>query len=739
MNAPTHGIAAALLVAATTWLPQDPAPARARDDPDAGCRVCHPAAVDGLRLSRHRALLSDAATCTACHEDAGAHAASARRAELELVPAGPVLRAACVRCHGDVDWPTRSALHPWVRSEEVARAELDGRAPIEPPALPDARGLGSFGWSGAVQLGYRFVSRSGSVDRFDTDLDLEPGLRLVEGRITGTGSSDWLDRVELGADDVGDPWTRLRAELAKDGLYEAAASREERVLVHRTRGDYDRVEREERTTAFQLDVDLGDALGLWGDFTRFHDDGVWLTRRIGGRGIAPQTFVPGVTSPRRTESDEVNAGLRGVLLDTGFRAGVGWLDERTDDRWSFARPAPGNPLVVESEDFRSVAVLEGPTALLSLDRDFDGLRIEADARWRELDRDVDARGTRTGFDTLEFETDTTSVARGEARTAIVDLDAIADLGDDAALLLDLSWREHRERMDLSQVDVTRFPVAGGGVTTRDDRAQRTAQRRVSGALELEVEPLDGVTLSAGWGFVREELRLPDLVLGDADAVGGTIRDDGAIAGAEWRFAEGWRVRARYTDFGQSGLLLHEQREDEARTGSVSLRWERDAASVEVFARHRFAANDLARFRSEQDAFGATATWSGAELADLFASWVLTDTDSRTLTTFYFDPDPTPVPTIVGFEGDTHSATLGVSLWPDRPVQWRNDASLTDTSGSFDVATWRLRSEVTYAPFPGGRLGVRWEHLEYDEQGGLDDWEADLVMVTWRQSFGSAAR
>ena len=47
-------------------------------------------------------------------------------------------------------------------------------------------------------------------------------------------------------------------------------------------------------------------------------------------------------------------------------------------------------------------------------------------------------------------------------------------------------------------------------------------------------------------------------------------------------------------------------------------------------------------------YGTTVSAVIAEGIDLSGTYAFTDTDSRTLTNFYFDPDPTPQATVVGF-------------------------------------------------------------------------------------------
>src|SRR5690606_7938016 len=238
-----------------------------------------------------------------------------------------------------------------------------------------------------------------------------------------------------------------------------------------------------------------------------------------------------------------------------------------------------------------------------------------------------------------------------------------------------------------------------------------------------------------WGFSREDLRLPLLAPSSTDPTGGTLEDDGAIAALRWQPFDAWTLSARYTDFGQSGLFLHERQEDEARTATVSLRYAEESLSGEVFARHRRSANDFASHRSERNSYGLNATWTPWHGLDLFGSYVFAETDSRTLTNFFFDPDPTPVPTVVGFTGNTHIGTLGVGWEPADRLAWRNDFVWARTTGDFDVRTVTWRSDLQFRVTGSGRAGLRYDLIDYGDSTGTDDYHADLVLVYWAQSIG----
>ena len=121
--------------------------------------------------------------------------------------------------------------------------------------------------------------------------------------------------------------------------------------------------------------------------------------------------------------------------------------------------------------------------------------------------------------------------------------------------------------------------------------------------------------------------------------------------------------------------------------------------------------------------GVTGGISPVEELNLQASWVWNDIDSRTLTNFYFDPDPNPVPTYVGFDGTTNTITGGLDLRPDDHIRWRFNGAFTDTDGSFDVRLFDWQSDFSVEVWKGGEAGVNFRYLDYDEQGSSDDYDA----------------
>ncbi|MCZ6833818.1 MAG: hypothetical protein O7F11_08740, partial [Acidobacteria bacterium] len=78
------------------------------------------------------------------------------------------------------------------------------------------------GWSGTVDLGYRFVSADGNEDKYREDVNLSEGLRLFNVELSSyRADSDLMDEFLFSASGLGgDPYTRAGLRLRKTGRYD---------------------------------------------------------------------------------------------------------------------------------------------------------------------------------------------------------------------------------------------------------------------------------------------------------------------------------------------------------------------------------------------------------------------------------------------------------------------------------------------------------------------------------------
>ena len=350
----------------------------------------------------------------------------------------------------------------------------------------------------------------------------------------------------------------------------------------------------------------------------------------------------------------------------------------------------------------------------------------------DLTRRIRGDGQQTGFDIGAFQTTTSAAADGDAQTWIADTTASWNVSDAAVLVADVRWIDHEEELDLDQSDVTIFPTLATTTTVQTVRNQRTSQRTFEGSIALDLAPTPWLSLSLGYGWSREYLTVPDLESGDGDFRSGLIQNDGLLVGASWRPDAAWTVEASHREFGQNGIQLHDIVEDRARRTEGRIRYRVEGLSAEVFFNHRDRQNDISQTRADDTSVGIRAAAQRGDDLDFRGSYSFRDLEARTLTNFYFDPDPTPVPTIVGFDGQTHTLSGGLGVRPSAGIEWRFDVLFTETTGSFDVRVFDWQSDLAVEVAPGGEAGVRVRYVDYAELGGSDNYDAALTMIYWRQ-------
>lgn len=706
---------------------------------DASCRACHPGPTRGLAATPHAVLLQradlHARSCTACHGDLTAHVQSARRpGEGALVRAPAVKAEACASCHAGVDYPVHKGAHPAVRVPQLTREPV---APADAPLLAElerSQESKDLQWSGLVAAGYRFVSRHGSRDRYETDLNLDPGARLKEFALEGRGhGAATFDRLSLTAHDIGDPNWDVAARAERDRSFTAGASYRRSDVRYRASGDWHRVDQQSGQASTDVAVDLSEHVRVFADFTSRSDQGFWLTNRIGNRNLTVLSTVAGVQSPRRFDGNETSVGFD--FHQDGWRATVAadYLDDRNRDRWMFSQPATANPTFTESEDFASDSSLRGPGGRILVGHTSEPLTFDVSARYRHLDRRIASQGTGSGFDIDEFTSTTTANGDGSARTWLLDGSATLDLSDQVALVADGHWRDHTEDLSLVQTDTVTYPTLGSVTQVTTINNPHTSQRLLEGSLALELSPCKEVDLSIGYGTAHQWLRVPLVDPTGNDFSAGYTRNSGFLASATWRPDQYWTARIRGQDFGQDGVALSEQVEDRARRAEASLGWKDDFRSLTTFGKWRRATNPVSDYRLESVSAGLTGTLQHGD-ADLSASYVWSRSDTSTLTNFYFDPDPNPVPTVVGFDGITNAVSVSLRLRPSSSVTWELAGGFATTSGSFDVTLLDWRADLRVRVLAQGFAGVEFRQVRYDEEGGADDYGAELVFVYWRQEF-----
>jgi hypothetical protein len=487
-----------------------------------------------------------------------------------------------------------------------------------------------------------------------------------------------------------------------------------------------------------LDIDLGSKWTLFTNFDRIERDGIVVTSRIGNTNVQPLTSVSDVRGPRSVTYDFAEVGIAGDLGSTEFTLSGEWHEEDAVDHRSWSRQSPVSPGFTESEVSRTDWSLRGPGARSTLRSDLagdDSLVFAMTLHYRHLDRRTVTDSTVRGFDIAEFVTTTDGVSQGTGQTFLADLSLTWQVMEILALIGDLRHLRHHEEQHLQLVDVTNYPGLGSTIVNDRSTVLTTNQEVIEGSFTVEATPVKELTLSAGYGFARENLRLPDLETGDQDFESGRIDTDGVIAGALWKPSKRWTLALDFRGFGMGKTQLNETSPDMGMTWKERVRYGGDGWSVELVGRHRHVENDKSDTRVDSNSASILLVLEPSETFSMHFSQTEIWVDSTALTNFYFAPDPTPVPTRVGFDGRTDTSVLGFVLRPFMRLAWTNDVSFTNADGDFDVNFLHVLSDIRYELSSHADLGLEGRAIHYsDEVAPSRDYDALIGMLYARLRF-----
>lgn len=700
------------------------------------CITCHPGSTKGLGKSVHRSLLGRADSCSACHTSAGAHARSAVDPNKQRLAAGAVVGTSCASCHGTQKFAMKEALHgfhlPPRKPSGTAVIQDPNRPEPRPPAVrpPAPTRKPGFEWAGLATIGYRFLDIHGSRDRYRSDFDLEEGVRLSEANYQGRflEGNSWLETIDIEAHDIGDPYEQVRGRFEKAGRFRVDAELRRSRMRYRASGDFHRVDRRQRATSYDLLIHLGDELEMFAGFARTNLEGYWLTNRIGNQNLTPVGSISSVTSPRRLDEDEAELGFTLGAGSTSLTLAAQYLDQRENNSWAYSQPATANPAFPESEASRATNSLEGPGARFSLAHHAGALSLDLQGRAFDRRRRTSTEGTIEGYDIARFTTTNQSVSAGAARTYLLDAGLSYELNDDLALHSEWRYLDHQEHMFFNQRDVTVHPTLSSTVTIDTLLNQRTSSRLREASAELEWQAVKGVWVSGGWGWSQEKLSLPDLSTDDDDITTGTVVEKGYLGNVVWRPTAHWSLRGHYRDFGQGGIQLTEIVDHHSRSTGGELKYTDGDAWVSLATRHRRSQNPVSDSRTNTTSYTLSSGYAVSESISSHLSYNLAQLDSRTRTSFYFNPSTTPVPTLVGFKGESHTAAGGLDWLATERLRLALLASYTTVQGDFELDLYNWSADASLQLTDRARAGVRIEQVDYHEASNPDDYSAWSAFV-----------
>jgi hypothetical protein len=625
------------------------------------CTVCHPGQIASLRRSPHHSLIREKEkdkTCLACHGEAEQHEDHPHEAKHFPKPA----LTHCASCHEEMkqipDLARRLA-HP--RKSEARQILLMPmpKENLQLDGLSNASTLPLF--EGFLELGYRFLSVSGNENVFKQDFGIKEGLMLrsIEASLRYPGDSE-IFTIE--GRDFGERASSADFETGK-GLWEKTSfsgNWRQRKTYQDAWGDYFALDRENEVYGANFDWELdSSARHVMGfDWERLVRRGQTLASSIGNPAQVPLQPASGVPVDFRLQVDRLTTIYSARLGDTQLNVDLVWEEQEQRDGLSYARPSPGNPGFTESESSSSEVQYSGPEAQLHMNGGQDlRWRIFLSGYYRE--NDYQQSGVFTGYDSSAFTVDSIGSGTGTSRRLAasfgLDWEAVPDITIDLGVnLFDLL-----DQSRFTWQDTLARPSPPSSTTTTRYWEPVTRLQKLEAILALEHDTSTRFRYGLGFAYTYQYLQVPDLDPGDQDYTRGSLNDFGPRGDIDWRPAKGSRLRASLELLATSGTTPTETQPEEGLRAKADLDqglaedWEMDLNFLYDDRR-----NDTSQTKRKTLSFGGGLLFTPEERTRLDFRVQYSDFDSSTLSTFYFAPSTTPVPTLVGYKGD--NMTLSTS-------------------------------------------------------------------------------
>ena len=686
---------------------------------DPSCTVCHPGQIQSLRRSPHHSLIREKAkdqTCLACHGAAPEHEEKPQEARFFPKPA----LSRCTDCHEDLkqipDLARRLA-HP--RKSE-AQELLNLPSPKENLQLEGQSNASQWPlFEGLLEMGYRFLSVSGNEGTFRQDFGVRDGvmLRSLEASLRYPGDSEIFT---LEGRDFGERASSAHFETGK-GLWEktrVAGRWRDRKTYQNAWGDYYALDRQHQVYGANLEFDLDTEARheLSFDWERIVRRGQTLASSIGNPAQVPLQPVRGVPVDFRLQVDRLTTSYGAKLgEETQLHVDLVWEEQSQRDGLDYNRPSPANPGFTESEGSSSQVFYRGPEAQFYINGGQDlHWRIFVSGYYRS--NEYRQSGLLTAYDSSAFTVDSFGSGTGSSRRLSASLgldweafpDVRIDLGVNLFDLLD------RNRFRI-QDTLTRITPPSSTTTTRTWEPVSRLQK-LEATLGLEHDTSTKFRYGLGLAYTHQYLQVPDLDPADQDFTQGSLDNFGPRADLSWRPVEGSRLRASLEVLATSGQTPTETQPEQGLRAKADLDqdlaedWDLDANFL--FDRRT---NDTSRTRRETLSFGAGLLYSPSEDSRLDLRAQYSDFDSSTLSTFYFAPSTTPVPTLVGYEGTNLTLSAG---W-EQQLAPRLDSDLylswQHLDGDLASAFLELSLDFRYRLGKGLSTGVRYSLWDWQDR------------------------
>ena len=725
--------------------PQDRVVAEAPGMKAASCTVCHPGSLASLRRSHHAKLIEkgkEATSCSSCHEKALAHAADSKNKSLFPAKA----ENACSSCHeGETRFTALSTerLRAFAHPSKARALEL-----LDSPSFGGEQGgrVATKGFpsksrapllfDGLLRLGWRFVDVDGSERGFDQDFGLDGGFRLARFELSARHAGEAalfhanardIDEREMGFG--------LRSGGGLSRRFSVDGTFQRRIYVHDAQLDFYSLDNRQSRSTASLSSELGELGDTVLSFTyeNLVRVGRTLAARIGNENLFPLQPLSGVPVDRRLESNSFRIGLEKGTAALSFGAELGWEEQRSREGLFFSRQSPANPGFTEIEDSSASSSLRGPDASFNLGLgDENGVRLSLAAHGNLRQTRYVEDGTLIAFDTSAFTTDSFGSGSGHSRRLVFTATLDLPVWDGGRFAFELGFRDSKDvtRFDLTQRTTRPSPPVSITVLSFLDHLVRLQERESQ--LGIISDLSDKLSIDVGYGFLEQRLLLPDLEPGDFDFHSGTLSSHGPNLSLDWRPDNDWSFSAAIDYLATGGKTPTETEPDQGIRAKAKIRHKlADSSWFEVNGSWDRRENDLSSTERDRQVYGGALSlspWDGAQL-ETRGNW--SRIHSRTLSTFFL-PAPTPVPTFVGFRGESTVFEIELETELNGPLHSSIRASYQRSTGSFASSLFQFEESVSYKLSDELQFGLTLRRLDFDDRkSSLDDY-ATTVWFLWAE-------
>jgi hypothetical protein len=500
------------------------------------------------------------------------------------------------------------------------------------------------------------VDVDGAKRRFDQDLGLDSGFRLTRLRaeLRHKKGGKWFQGELRDLEEREFEATAKTGRWLPQGAFLEARLRK-RKQVFDTGGDFHGYDRRRLNQSYHIIQEGNEEGEVHIGFERRSSRGRTVGTGIGNPNLSPLVPVQGIPIDVFSLEDRWNIGKSWGPPDSLIDLELGYENRRMREDLNYSRPSSIDPLVTESEVSRSASSFRGPDARF---------RWRKEGLWGESTLDLFLGGSYQtvhhveegqleGLDTTTFRTETLGLGRGDRREGTALLLLERPLGNDWSLLIEGLLIDHRNRSLFTRFDRTIRTSPPSNLLIRSDQTLITRMQERSLSLWVEGMLLPRLRLRLGYGYSHQKLQLPDLELGDQDFRSGSLERHAPEGSLIWNPREGMRLRLRAEGLATGGAKPTETQPELGSRIRFDLRkkWEKDQ-NLTLFAAFDRRSNNLSSTERRSDRFGISGAWNPVSETRIQCSSSWTKTRNRSLSTFFFAPSTTPIPTLVGYRGQT---------------------------------------------------------------------------------------